>query len=130
LPGSLCSLPRLKRLSGAGRDGSRPAQAAALKRLISPFLLRRTKSQVLTELPEKTEEVRSCQMTPAQRKTYRLFLASAEAMRARKDLETGGKIDYANILALLTRLKQVCNHPRLPHLTTGKIKSQKLSEQA
>jgi SNF2 family DNA or RNA helicase len=130
LPGYLGSLPRFKRLYGSGRDGSSPAQAAALKRLISPFLLRRTKAQVLTELPEKTEEVRNCKMTVAQRKMYRLFLASAEAAQARKDLETGGKVDYANILALLTRLKQVCDHPRLPDLTTGRIKSQKLIDPA
>ena len=124
LPGYLGSLPRFKRLYGAGRDGSSPAQAAALKRLISPFLLRRTKAQVLKELPEKTEEVRLCQPTEEQKKAYRGYLRSAEAMRARKELgSSGGKVDYANILALLTRLKQVCDHPHLPGLTTGKIKS-------
>jgi superfamily II DNA or RNA helicase len=126
LPGYLGSLARFKRLYGSGRDGSSAAQAAALKRLITPFLLRRTKAQVLKELPEKTEEVRNCQMTKAQRAMYRLFLQSAEAAKARKDLETGGKVDYANILALLTRLKQVCDHPRLPDLTTGRIKNLKM----
>ena len=121
LPGYLGTLPRFKRLYGAGREGSSPAQAAALRRLISPFLLRRTKGQVLKELPEKTEEVVHCEATDVQKIAYRGFLRSAEAMRARKDLEAGGKIDYANILALLTRLKQVCDHPRLPDLTTGKV---------
>ncbi|HUP55850.1 MAG TPA: DEAD/DEAH box helicase, partial [Bdellovibrionota bacterium] len=128
LPGYLGSLPRFKRLYGSGREGSSMAQAGALKRLISPFLLRRTKGQVLKELPEKTEEVRNCQMTRAQRQMYRAFLQSAEALKARRDLETGGKVDYANILALLTRLKQVCDHPRLPDLTTGRIKNVKLLE--
>ncbi|MBC7691950.1 MAG: DEAD/DEAH box helicase [Methylotenera sp.] len=122
LPGYLGSLPRFKRLYGAGRDEPSHTQTAALRRLISPFLLRRTKAQVLTELPEKTEEVILCEMTVVQKKAYRAFLASNEAAKAREDLESGGKVNYANILALLTRLKQVCDHPRLPDLTGGKIK--------
>jgi SNF2 family DNA or RNA helicase len=122
LPGYLGSLPRFKRLYGAGRDDPQPHQTEALKRLISPFLLRRTKDQVLKELPEKTEEVISCEMSPVQKKTYRAYLNSNEAEKARAELEGSGKINYANILALLTRLKQVCDHPRLPEFTTGKVK--------
>lgn len=122
LPGYLGSLPRFKRLYGSGRERPSQDQAQALKRLVSPFLLRRTKTQVLKELPEKTEEVVFCDMTAAQKKAYRGHLMSAEAAKARRDLEGGGKIDYANILALLTRLKQTCDHPRLPDLTSGKVK--------
>jgi SNF2 family DNA or RNA helicase len=122
LPGYLGSLPRFKRLYGAGREVSNPAQANALKRLIVPFLLRRTKSQVLKELPEKTEEVLGCSMTPIQRKVYEQYLNSKEADKIRNDLRSEGKIDYAGILALLTRLKQVCDHPRLPDIMSGKKK--------
>ena len=122
LPGYLGSLPRFKRLYGSGRDEPSQVQTLALRRLISPFLLRRTKNQVLKELPEKTEEVILCEMTQVQKKTYRAYLNSNEAAKARQDLESGTKINYANILALLTRLKQVCDHPRLPDLTGGKIK--------
>jgi SNF2 family DNA or RNA helicase len=92
---------------------------------VLPFLLRRTKAQVLKELPEKTEEVMICEMSPVQRKTYREYLNSAEAAKLRTDLEGGGKVDYAGILALLTRLKQVCDHPKLPQLTSGKVKTVK-----
>ncbi len=122
LPGYMGSLPRFKRLYGAERDGTSREQAQALKRLISPFLLRRTKSQVLKELPEKTEDMVSCEMTVEQKKVYRAYLSGAEAERVRQNLQSPGKVDYANVLALLTRLKQVCNHPRLPELTAGKIK--------
>jgi superfamily II DNA or RNA helicase len=122
LPGYLGSLARFKRLYGWGRDLPAEAQSQALKRMISPFLLRRTKSQVLTELPEKTEEVLHCEMTPEQRKAYRETLNGTDARKARDDLEAGKKIDYANILALLTRLKQICDHPKLASLTQGKIK--------
>ncbi len=122
LSGYLGSLPRFKRLYGSGREIPTLDQANALKRLVTPFLLRRTKSQVLKELPEKTEEVVICELTPAQKKAYREALMSAEAEKAREDLETEGKVNYANILAVLTRLKQICDHPRLADYTGGRIK--------
>jgi superfamily II DNA or RNA helicase len=114
IPGYLGSLPRFKRLYGAGRDPLSDAQAHALKRLTQPFMLRRTKTQVLKELPEKTEEIRTCQMTAIQKKVYRAYLTSAEATSVRASLEGSGKVDYASVLTLLTRLKQVCDHPKLP----------------
>jgi superfamily II DNA or RNA helicase len=125
LPGYLGSLPRFKRLYGARSETPPPEQAEMLKRLVSPFLLRRTKSQVLKELPEKTEEIVKCEMTTVQRSAYRAALMSHEAAKIRSDIAAGGRIDYANILALLTRLKQICDHPRLPDLTSGRIKSLK-----
>ncbi|HRK01642.1 MAG TPA: DEAD/DEAH box helicase, partial [Oligoflexia bacterium] len=70
----------------------------------------------------KTEEVVRCEMTSIQKKQYRAFLNSSEAAKLRADIEAGEKIDYAGVLSMLTRLKQVCDHPRLPAYTTGKIK--------
>ncbi|MBS1962863.1 MAG: DEAD/DEAH box helicase [Bdellovibrionales bacterium] len=123
LPGYLGSLPRFKRLYGGGsKEHPDDGQTSALKRLISPFLLRRTKDQVLKELPEKTEEVILCEMTAAQKKAYKKYLESAEAAKAREDLQAGKKINYANILSVLTRLKQVCDHPKLPEITGSKLK--------
>lgn len=123
LPGYLGSLPRFKRLYGGGsKEHPDDGQTGALKRLISPFLLRRTKNQVLKELPEKTEEVILCEMTQIQKKAYKKYLESAEAAKAREDLQAGKKINYANILSVLTRLKQVCDHPRLPEVTGAKVK--------
>jgi SNF2 family DNA or RNA helicase len=115
-------LPRFKRLYGSGREIPTADQAGALKRLVSPFLLRRTKVQVLKELPEKTEEVIYCDLTAAQKKAYREQLESSEAERLRADLASGGRVNYVNVLALLTRLKQICDHPRLPDISTGKVK--------
>jgi len=124
LPGYLGTLARFKRLYGWGKVVPTETEAEALKRLISPFLLRRTKSQVLKELPEKTEEVIQLELTPIQRKAYREILAGEDAEKARKELtDKATKIDYANILALLTRLKQVCDHPKLAKITQGKIKN-------
>lgn len=120
IPGYFGSLPRFKRLYGWGREAPPEVEANALKRLVSPFLLRRTKAQVLKELPPKTEEVLYCEMTVIQRKAYRAVLSSAEANKVRENLEGAGKIDYANVLALLTRLKQICDHPKLADLTAGR----------
>ncbi|NDD91202.1 DEAD/DEAH box helicase [bacterium] len=125
LPGYMGSLPRFKRLYGSDREGPSEDQALALRRLIQPFLLRRTKSQVLTELPEKTEEVLACEMTAVQKKVYKAYLTGSEADKVRDELKSGKKIDYANVLALLTRLKQVCDHPELTELTSGKVKKLK-----
>lgn len=123
LPGFLGSLPRFKRLYGAGYEVPTPQQTQGLKRLVMPFLLRRTKNQVLKELPEKTEEVIYCGLTATQRKTYTDYLDSKEASKIRDDLrDETTKVDYAGILSLLTRLKQVCDHPKLPLLTSGKVK--------
>lgn len=121
LPGYLGSLTRFKRLYGFGRTQMSDVEAQALKRLVSPFLLRRTKSTVLKELPEKIEEVMLCKLTEAQKQSYRMYLESEDAKRARDNLSSTGKIDYANILAVLTRLKQVCDHPKLIPLTAGDI---------
>ncbi len=122
LPGYLGSIARFRRLYGYGRDSLSSDQAGALRRLVNPFLLRRTKSQVLKELPEKTEEILACEMTPIQIKAYKKYLNSHEAQKVRDNLQGQGKIDYASVLALLTRLKQVCDHPKLPdYKTTRKI---------
>ncbi len=120
LPGYLGSLSRFKSLYGASSKDFTPGfETAALKRLITPFMLRRTKATVLTELPEKSEEVVACTMTETQKQAYKDMMNSASAIQVREALEEGGKIDYANVLALLTRLKQICDHPRLADLTAG-----------
>jgi superfamily II DNA or RNA helicase len=130
LPGYLGTQARFKRLYGSGRETLTRLQTDSLKRLVSPFLLRRTKAQVLTELPEKTEEVVTCEMTAAQKRAYRLFLSTEDANSMRESLKAGTKIDYSNILALLTRLKQVCDHPRLPEITAGRVKKLKTVDPA
>lgn len=56
LPGYLGPLTRFKRLYGWGRELPNDMQANALKRLISPFILRRLKSQVLKELPKQKNQ--------------------------------------------------------------------------
>src|SRR3954471_15333880 len=58
-------------------------------------------------------------MTAIQKKAYRDALNSQDAVSVRENLAGGKKIQYANVFALLTRLKQICNHPSLAAITAG-----------
>jgi len=126
LPGYLGSFERFKRLYVPREGMPTRDQAQTVRRLVTPFLLRRTKAQVLSELPEKTEEVRSCGLTEPQQLKYNQYLNSKEAEALRAGLKGGGKIDYVGILSILTRLKQVCDHPDLPDVTSGTLSIAKL----
>ncbi len=98
-----------------GRDGSFRLTAArqTLKNLIKPFILRRTRSQVLTELPEVIEDIRGCRLSDDQVGLYRQVVDSATPLV--DDLLDGlnGGQHYIGILAVITRLKQICDHPCL-----------------
>lgn len=79
--------------------------AETLKDAISPYLLQRTKADVATDLPKKSEQVLFCKLTEPQRQAYELFLRSDEMSailrRARQSLYG---IDI---------LRKICNHPDL-----------------
>ncbi len=94
------------------REGSQEA-LENLHRQTSPFILRRMKKDVLKELPDKIETRTICDMTEEQRQIYEAFL-----QKSRSDLEKEVSMNgYARsqiyILALLTRLRQICCHPAL-----------------
>lgn len=87
--------------------------SAELSKLISPFMLRRTKEHVAKELPDKTEDVIYCEMDKAQRKVY-------DAYRNKYRNEIMGLIEEDNlessslhVLQALTKLRQICNSPAL-----------------
>ena len=71
----------------------------------APFILRRTKQEVLKDLPPKFERIISCEMTTAQRKVY-----DAHIKDAKDKLDSGMNME---ILAYLTRLRQICVDPKL-----------------
>lgn len=82
-----------------------------LRRLVSPFLLRRTKAEVMPELPPRTELELRVDLSPPERTLYEQLRRKAE-----KSLEEDeGPVA---VLAHLTRLRQACCHPELiaPHL--------------
>ncbi len=84
-----------------------------LKMLIEPFVLRRTKKQVLTELPEKTLTILNNQMKEEQEKIYINYLAQAKQEVAETINLNGIEKSHIQVLAALTRLRQICCHPSL-----------------
>ena len=84
-----------------------------LKMLIEPFVLRRTKSEVLTELPEKTVTVLNNEMEEEQKNIYVSYLAQARTEVAEEINLNGIERSHIKILAVLTRLRQICCHPSL-----------------
>jgi superfamily II DNA or RNA helicase len=83
---------------------------STLQRLVRPFVLRRTKAQVLTELPPKIVDKRYCELTGEQRALYRRVI-EARAKPLRAQLRAGATVSYVHIFAALNYLKQICNHP-------------------
>ncbi|NOQ47269.1 MAG: hypothetical protein GQ559_11480 [Desulfobulbaceae bacterium] len=79
--------------------------------LIKPFVLRRTRGQVLEELPEVIEDIRGCRLSDDQVSLYRQLAESAKPLvdDLLDDFEPNK--EYANILGVISRLKQVCDHP-------------------
>ncbi|MFZ5572415.1 MAG: DEAD/DEAH box helicase [Thermodesulfobacteriota bacterium] len=84
-----------------------------LRRLISPFTLRRLKTSVLDELPPKIEDLRFCSLSEDQVRLYNDAIQS-KGRRLLQILRQGEQnIPYLHIFALLNILKQICNHPAL-----------------
>ncbi|SDH81948.1 Superfamily II DNA or RNA helicase, SNF2 family [Alteribacillus persepolensis] len=82
-----------------------------IRHRVSPFILRRTKSEVLTELPDKIETTIHCDLTKTQRETYVAYLNRIKEETAAQ-LQTGTfQQNRMNILSNLTRLRQLCCHP-------------------
>lgn len=81
-----------------------------LKNLISPFILRRTKEQVLKDLPELSEQIFYCEMEPEQEKLYEQEKSKARNALLKTD---GSGIDKINIINTLMRLRQLSNHPKM-----------------
>ena len=93
-------------------DGDENAMRFLANR-IKPFILRRLKTQVAKELPEKIEMNEWCELTNEQRSLY-TQIQQSQAEPVLIALRDGRRINYAkSILPVLTKLKQVCNHPAL-----------------
>jgi SNF2 family DNA or RNA helicase len=84
-----------------------------LKNLIEPFVLRRIKSEVLTELPPKTISVLNNEMYEEQKNIYLSYLAEAKEEVAEQINLNGFEGSRMKILSILTRLRQICCHPNL-----------------
>jgi SNF2 family DNA or RNA helicase len=96
---------------------------ALLARRVRPFLLRRTKQEVLLDLPPKTEIAESVELGPAQRAIYESIRLAMHA-RVREAIASSG-IGRSQIVILdaLLKLRQACCDPRLLKLSTNTAKA-------
>ncbi len=90
-----------------------------LRRLIAPFVLRRTKAdpRVAPDLPPRIERTVPCTMSEEQRDRY---AAAVERFRREAEQPRTGMAHRGAVLALLTRLKQICDHPTLGDQTAAR----------
>ncbi len=91
-----------------------PSVAERLRRLVRPFVLRRLKNDpdVIRDLPDKFEHKVYCNLTREQATLYEAIVQSGMSSLPR-DEDNGFMQRRGRVLAMLTRLKQVCNHPAL-----------------
>jgi SNF2 family DNA or RNA helicase len=91
-----------------------PGAAERLRRMVRPFILRRLKTdpKVIQDLPEKVEYRVYCTLTREQATLYEAIVQNALASLPEGEQETRMR-RRGMVLAMLTRLKQVCNHPAL-----------------
>lgn len=90
---------------------SNAEKQALLHRLVRPFILRRRKKEVLTELPGKTEEKAHCELSSQQRELYAQILTRSYADLLHELKDEKKRVNYAHIFSILTSLKRICDHP-------------------
>ncbi len=109
-PGLLGSFKQFQEKFGnIGSESGDPESRDRLRRLIRPFILRRLKSEVLTELPPRTEITMRVAMSEAEKALY-----EAKRLQALAELESadGGSV-HLQILAHIMQLRRLCCNPAL-----------------
>ncbi|MCS7034589.1 MAG: SNF2 family helicase, partial [Phycisphaerae bacterium] len=109
-PGLLGTATAFKAITSAGID---PTGKECLARALRPFILRRTKSQVAPELPEKLEQTLFCELDRHQRKLYDELREHYRASLLQQVDELGIGKSRMQILEALLRLRQAACHPGL-----------------
>lgn len=113
-PGMLGASSAFQKLTAASNnEEDKIAALNTLSKAIRPFMLRRTKQQVLTELPGKTEQTLYCEMPPKQRKLYNELRDYYRVQLSSKIKELGLKRSKIHVLEALLRLRQAACHQGL-----------------
>ncbi|WP_052476075.1 DEAD/DEAH box helicase [Cohnella kolymensis] len=97
----------------AGRKSFSDLPRDKVSRMVRPFILRRLKREVLTELPDKIESVQPSELSTEQKQLYLGYLEKLQSDVARDLAANGFQKSRMKILAGLTRLRQLCCHPAL-----------------
>lgn len=100
----------------------------SLARRVKPFMLRRTKAQVVSELPPKTEIIQNIELLPEQRALYESIRLTMHERVQQEIREKGLNRSHIVILDALLKLRQVCCDPRLLKIEAARnvIKSAKM----
>lgn len=93
--------------------GQDQARKTLLKRLVDPFILRRRKKEVLLELPEKIEEISYCDLSEDQKTLYKAAFSQQKNHLMEQIEDEKKPLPYMHVFALLSTLKQICDHPCL-----------------
>ena len=113
MPGFLSSYDRFieRYVRSQGEEHSKNMEY--LRKKVSPFILRRMKSDVLKDLPPVTEIDYHCKLTPMQQELYKSYAESALGELTKLVERDGFDKVQIHVLATLTRLKQICCHPAI-----------------
>lgn len=113
LPGLFGSAQRFKEEFSTPIDKFQETKRAIeLQKKIHPFVLRRTKTQVAKELPEKTEIVLHCEMGTEQRRVYDAYKKEFQIYLNKQESESLNR-NSLHVLQGLMKLRQICNSPAL-----------------
>ena len=110
LPGYLDTFSKFKRNYKDILINPNSKKIKNLRNIISPFILRRTKKEVLTELPEKFETNVVVQLSEGQKQLYLSYVKKAKKEMSKFNKKENNRM---KILAILTKLRQICNSPSL-----------------
>jgi superfamily II DNA or RNA helicase len=112
--GSCTAFASLCRGTRAGGNGNGHSEALTdLSKAIAPFVLRRTKQQVLRELPEKSEQTIHCELSKRERKEYDELRDFYRAKLTKQIDDVGLEKSKIHVLEALLRLRQAACHPGL-----------------
>ncbi|WP_316839411.1 DEAD/DEAH box helicase [Pedobacter gandavensis] len=112
-PGFFGSMKMFKDNLSPKGDDQDVGRTETLLKMTKPFILRRTKKQVVTDLPPKTEMTLWCEMEPAQRKIYDQYRKRFKAYLTDKIDAIGLENSKLYVLDGLMKLRQICNSPVL-----------------
>ncbi len=88
-------------------------QRQLLTKLVKPFILRRKKSEVLLDLPEKMEMISYCDLSPEQKRLYKEVAISMRDTVYRELQDESNPVSYIHVFSALSSLKRICDHPSL-----------------
>ncbi len=115
MPGVLGNRANFQKVFDAKDD---PYARRRLTARVRPFLLRRTKTQVARDLPDRIEEDLYCDLEGEQQTLYRAELKRAQQVLLRVRTSKQLNQERFNLLTSLLRLRQICCHPRLVQPTS------------